>query len=112
MNNKLFEIANIYSAKSGLSCVVQIRPGERYLEEPHIRYLKNIYKADTEYIKLSLSNDIDRIRIIESNGFKISCEHLTKVKEFIKINYDVLFHYYKEAEFLDTGDFILRFKKV
>jgi len=110
---RYFEMANISVKYSGIiEGVIQIRPEERHINFPHIHYVHNVKKADTEFIKFSISSEKDKIAIIEQTNFKISSKEKDKVVKFIYLNSDKLTKYYKQAELLDTADFILSLQKV
>ena len=110
---KLWEIANITSKYSGLKKgIIQIRPEERHKYFPHIHFILNVKKANNEYIKLTLRNNEEDIKIIESKNLTLNNKQLKVLKNFIILNYDRLVTYYNQAEFLDTIEFFNLIKKI
>lgn len=111
--SKFFEMANIGGKYTSITeGIIQIRPGERHKNFPHIHYIHNIKKADNEYIKFSINKDIEKIKIIEEHELKISKKEKEKIVTFISKNANKLIKYYKQAEILDTIDLLTSLEKI
>lgn len=109
----LFEMANIPPVRTGLKGIVQIRPEERHIFMPHIHYVRNVKKAEIEFLKITLSKIEDKIEILENKNFKISTKELKQLKIFITHNYKKLHTYYSQAELiLDSSGFLANFEKI
>jgi hypothetical protein len=107
------EMANITPKYSGLEKgVIQIKPELRHVLLPHIHFVWNVKKSEDEFIKIRLASKEDNMIIMESKNINLNSKQLQKIKKFIMLNYKLLVKYYLQAEFLDTGDFVIMIKKI
>jgi hypothetical protein len=110
---RLFEMANIPQRKTGLLGIVQIRPEERHILFPHIYYVRDVKQAEVEYLKVTLNEDKNKIKIIKNKDFKISKKEFESLKLFIEKNFKKLETYYNQAEYIpDTSEYLSKFVKV
>lgn len=98
----LKEMANVIFKYSGLEKgIVQIRPEEKHKYFPHIHYIENIKEENYKFIKFSISDDINKIRIIEQKNLVISSKQKKAIFKFIVKNAIVLTKYYNRED-VDT----------
>jgi hypothetical protein len=110
---RFFEMANIPSKKTGLSGIIQIRPEERHILFPHIHYVRDVKQAESEYIKVTLNEEKNKIKVIKNKNFKISKKEFELLKIFIERNFKKLETYYNQAEYIpDTSAYLSKFVKV
>ena len=109
MKRYLPEMATFDSRETGFKGCFVIKSKEHaHPLFPHVYYCYNLKKSGSEYIKLNIDSDIDKIEVIEQKNIIIKSKLLKKIKLFISKNERLLVKFYLQEpdSLLSTRDFL------
>jgi hypothetical protein len=110
----LSEMASLVSKNTGIdfgNLIIRAKEN-RHPMHPHIHFVRDLKKQKNEYIKYNISDKKENIKILEAKNLGVSKKEDNIIKDFIVKNYNTLYNYYIQGEFISTSEFLDSLKKV